>query len=481
MWNSGKIAKIVNGTLHGSDSAPFSGCTIDSRKVAEGELFVAIQGEKTDGHEYISKAFLAGASIVLAERSRLEAYGFPSIPQGKAIITVEQSLSAMQVLAKAWRNELDPIVIGITGSSGKTTTKDMVAAVLASRYKVHKNRDNFNNEIGLPLTILGARPGIQIMILEMGMRGLGQIKDLCDVCQPSIGVITNIGTTHMELLGSEEKIAQAKWELIDSLAEGGTAVLNAEDYFSVSQAEATLKNIIFYGTSGKYSVPDVRGRNLQVSGTMETLFTVQAGDEMAKVRLPLPGEHHVLDALAALAVGKELGVSLEEGALALKEFSLSKMRLEIQPGIGGSTLINDVYNANPASMKASLCVLAERGGTKTIAILGEMYELGEAAASGHREVGQLAAQLGIRELITVGQLAEEIAKGASDFGFPVTRIHICMDSDEAVAVTRKMIEKLGDGAWILIKGSRGMRMETVSASLLEDSLEKEMTGKNRAE
>lgn len=468
MWNSGKITEILNGKLYGSESTSFSGCTIDSRKVTEGELFVAIKGEKSDGHEYISKAFSAGASVVLAEKDRLEKLGVPLIPPEKAMIVVPDSIQALQELAKAWRKELGSLVVGITGSSGKTTTKDMVAAVLAQKYDVHKNSENFNNEIGLPLTILGAQLGTQIMVLEMGMRGLGQIQFLCDICQPTLGVITNIGTTHMELLGSQENIVQAKWELIDCLAEGGTAVLNAEDYFSVLKAAAADKKIVFYGIFGLHALPDVKGLNLKNSGTMETVFTIQAGEEIAEVILPLPGEHNVLDALAALAVGRELGVSLHEGALALGEFRLSKMRLEMQQGVGGSTIINDVYNANPASMKASLRVLAERGGLKTIAVLGEMYELGEAAGTGHREVGQLAAQLGISELITVGKLAEDIANGAMEVGFPVSRIHICSESDEAVVLTRKIVEELGTGTWILVKGSRGMKMEKIS-SLLQNS------------
>lgn len=467
MWDSGKIAGILRGKLYGSKAVPFKGCAIDSRRIGEGEAFVAIRGENTDGHAYIGKAFEAGAGMAIAEAERLEEYGLPEIPAGKALIAVRDSVEALQGLAKAWRQEINPLVIGITGSSGKTTTKDMVAAVLAQKYRVHKNKENQNNEIGLPLTILSAPAGTEVMVLEMGMRGLGQITALCKLCSPSIGVITNIGTTHMELLGSQEKIAEAKWELIDCLPEDGTAVLNAEDYFSVKKAKAEKKTKVFYGIKGEYVQPDVYGENLQALEALQTLFEAYAAEEKTKVILPLPGEHNVLDALAALTVGRICQVPLEKGSEALKNFELSKMRLEILPGVGGSIVISDVYNANPASMKASLQVLAQRGGEKTVAVLGEMYELGEAAASGHREVGRAAAELKMRQLVTVGKLAEDIAKGALGAGMPAERIHICEDCDQAARLTRQLLGEIGSHTWILVKGSRGMKMERVSEFLQE--------------
>jgi len=465
MWDSAKTAEILNGKLYGSPSAYFHGCAIDSRKVTEGEIFVAIRGENTDGHRFISNAYEAGAAIVIAEEERMVEGGIPEVPAGRALIAVGDSIAALQKLAKTWRIELNALVVGITGSSGKTTTKDMIAAVLAKKYRVHKNMENYNNEIGLPLTILSTPRGTEIMVLEMGMRGLGQINALCDVCSPSIGVITNIGTTHMELLGSQEKITQAKWELIDNLPRDGTAVLNSEDYLSVGKASSLRIKKLFYGIKGEYIKPDIQGSDIQAAGALETIFQANMGDENSRVNLPLPGEHNVLDALAALAVGRICGVSLEKGASALEEFKLSKMRLEIIKGISDSIIINDVYNANPASMRASLNVLAERGGEKTIAILGEMYELGDASVLGHSEVGQAAARLGIRELVTVGKLAQDIAQGALDAGLNSQRVHICEDCDQAVAITRQLLEGMESNTWILIKGSRGMKMERASDKL----------------
>jgi UDP-N-acetylmuramoyl-tripeptide--D-alanyl-D-alanine ligase len=466
MWNSGKIAQVLGGKLYGSEEVPFQGCVLDSRQVREGEVFVAIQGEKTDGHIYIRHAFEAGAGIVLAETARLEELGLPETPENKALISVRNSTAALQALAKAWRKEIKPLVVGITGSSGKTTTKDMVAAVLAQKYRIHKSRENHNNELGLPLTILSAPRETEAMVLEMGMRGLGQIAALCEICSPSIGVITNIGNTHLELLGSQEKIAEAKWELIASLPEEGTAVLNAEDFFSIEKAKKTVIKKVFYGIEGRYVQPDVYGEKLQVSGFLKTIFEANAYTEKTKIILPLPGKHNVLDALAALAVGLSCGVSLEQASLALERFELSKMRLEIFPGVAGSIVISDVYNANPASMKASLQVLSERGGSKTIAVLGEMYELGDAAISGHREVGQLASILKISELVTVGKLAEDIARGAMQAGLPAERIHVCGNCDQAAFLTRRLLEEIGPDAWILVKGSRGMKMERVSQQLV---------------
>lgn len=464
MLNSLRIAEIVKGKLYGSSSADFQGCEIDSRRVTPGELFIAICGEKTDGHKFIDKAFEAGAAIVIGEARRLEEGGLPEVPSEKALIAVEDSLGALQELAKAWIKEVHPLVVAITGSCGKTTTKDMVAAVLAQKYTVHKNAENYNNELGLPLTILRSPRDIEVMVLEMGMRGLGQIDALCRICNPAIGVITNIGTTHMELLGSQEKIAQAKWELIEFLPEKGIAVLNAEDYYSVTKAGSLPPSIqkIFYGTKGEYAQPDVSGKNLQIAGSLKTIFEASIGDQNVEVTLPLPGKHNVLDALAALAVGHICGVPLAKGALALEGFKLSGMRLEMLEGISDSVIINDVYNANPASMKASLHVLAERGGEKTIAVLGEMYELGDVCTSGHREVGQIVAQLGIRELVTVGKLAQNIAQGAIDSGLSAQRVHMSEDCGQAADITRKLLEEMKSNTWILVKGSRGMKMEKIS-------------------
>jgi len=471
-WDSGKIASVTGGELIGNSAVAFSGWETDSRRIVKGQAFAALRGENTDGHLYIEKAFAAGASVVLAEMTRLKQLraGDWKIPEDKAIVAVKDTQEALQQLAKAFREELKPLVVGITGSNGKTTTKDMTAAVLSRKFRVHKNFGNYNNELGLPLTILNASPETEVMVLEMGMRGSGQIRALCDICSPSVGVITNIGTTHLELLGTRERIAEAKWELIESLPDDGIAVLNAEDYHSAFKSGSTPVKKVFFGIKGEFAGLDVFAENIRSAGVdaglLNTCFEAIAGEERATVDLPLPGEHNVLDALAALTVGLQLGVSLESGAQALEGLQLSRMRLEVLNGIGDSVIINDVYNANPTSMKASLGVLAERGGEKTVAVLGEMYELGDAAISGHREAGQVIPLLGISELITVGELARNIAEGALDYGFPAEKITVCDNCAQAAAKAAELIDRYGPETWVLVKGSRGMKMESVSESLV---------------
>ncbi len=482
MWDSQRIADLVRGELTGDCQVRASGCCIDSRGVKAGEIFFALVGERTDGHDYIEGAWQKGASVVIGEKERLEHRREVRVPEGKALIRVESGLAAMQTLAQAWRKELGAKVVAITGSNGKTTTKDMVAAVLSEKYRTHKNLENQNNELGLPMTILKATENTEVLILEMGMRGLGQIAFLCDIACPDIGVITNIGTTHMELLGSQEAIARAKWELIEALPETGSAVLNGEDEWSVKQAEHDSHRTFFYGLEGRFHEPDLRGRSLTPFGTLGTCFQAEMGHgdrslvplgekqaaSSVTVRLPLPGEHNVLDALAALSVGVLLNVSLEEGCRGLAAMELSRMRLELQPGPGGSTLISDVYNANPTSMKASLQVLKERGGESTLAILGEMYELGQSCRAGHYEVGQTVADLGISELITVGPLAEEIARGALEKGLSPQRIHSFPEREGAIKKARELLAGLNQGTWVLIKASRGMKMEEVTRALRKD-------------
>lgn len=482
MWTSEDVAGFLNGVLLGEPKASACGCALDSRLVQEGGMFFALPGQKTDGHAYVDSAWRNGAGTVVALSERY-AGQVVTVPQGKALVLVASVTEALNRLAKAWRQELGAKVVGITGSNGKTTSKDMVAAVLGRRYQVHKSEGNHNNELGLPLTILTAPAGTEVLVLEMGMRGLGEIRALCDVCQPDIGVITNIGTTHLELLGSPENIAKAKWELIEALPPSGTAILNGEDEWSVNKGREDPHPQRIYGIQGVYAAPEVRAENVEADGILGTKFSAVWGSEQVRVHLPLPGEHNVLDALAALAVGTVLRVSLDEGAQGLLALELSKMRLEVFPGVAGSVLISDVYNANPVSMQASLRILKERsGGRPTLAILGEMYELGSASESGHQAVGKAVAELGIGRLICVGPLARAIAAGARAAGYPEEKTAVCADRAEAIERAREWLEgprasgvsvmgartnaaAVQQEAWVLIKGSRGMKMEEITVAL----------------
>ncbi|KGK90411.1 UDP-N-acetylmuramoyl-tripeptide--D-alanyl-D-alanine ligase [Desulfosporosinus sp. HMP52] len=465
-WTTKAVAKLVKGNLFGDPDLKVHGCILDSRQAQGGEMFFALPGERVDGHDYIDAAWNNGALLVIADEARFRGTGEPRVPEGKALLLVESVYKTLQDLAQYWRRELKAKVVGVTGSNGKTTTKDMIYAVLSQEFQVYRNKENHNNELGLPMTILNAPLGTEVLILEMGMRGLGEIKALCDIGKPDIGVITNIGTTHLELLLTQERIAQAKWELIDALPEGGVAIINAEDQFSVEKARKDLKHqISYYGIEGSFADPIIRGVQLRPWGELGTAFDVLYKDQRVTANLPLPGTHNVLDALAALNVGTMLGVSLDKGCTGLSKLELSRMRLEIRRGVSESVIINDVYNANPVSMQASLQVLKERGvGNRTLAILGEMYELGISAESGHREVGRALSDLGINELITVGKLAEEIAQGARLAGFPENHITVTYSREEAVKEALRLLA-LGQGTWVLIKGSRGMRMEEITAKL----------------
>ena len=518
-WTCGRVAGILQAPLCGAPEIPVQGCVLDSRLACGGEIFFALPGEKVDGHAFITKAWIQGAVLAVAQRERVLDYPeiFP-VPQGKALVLVESPQAALQVLAGAWRQELGAKVIGITGSNGKTTTKDMVHAVLAQKFRVYKNKANHNNELGLPLTILNAPADTEMLVLEMGMRGLGEIAALCAIARPETGVITNIGTTHMELLGSQERIAQAKWEIAAALPPGGVMILNAEDEWSVRKARENPDQAVrFYGIEGTYAEPDILGSDLTAVGDLGTKFQVRSNHEpimanndfgvtravrgtpaggenrrgqtleapgapeasliltsdfglrtsvCSEAILPLPGRHNVLDALAALTVGAVYGVPPAAGCRALAQLQLSGMRLEVVPGINESVLISDVYNANPVSMQASLDILKERSGQyQTLAILGEMYELGELSRQGHRQVGEAVARLRINGLITVGEMAADIAQGAIEAGYPGKRVFVTATRKQAVEAAANILQGSARPIWVLIKGSRGMKMEEITAQL----------------
>jgi UDP-N-acetylmuramoyl-tripeptide--D-alanyl-D-alanine ligase len=465
---AGAAARLTGGVLYGEAAAAWTGCAIDSRALTPGMLFVALPGERTDGRRFIGAAFAAGAAAVLCGPTPQRP------PAGRALIAAADPLAAMQELARARRALLQARVVAVTGSSGKTTTKDLTAAVLAVRWRTHKSEGNHNNEIGLPLTVLNAPAGTEMLALEMGMRGPGQIAALCRVCPPDAGVLTNIGAAHMEMLGSQENIARAKWELMDNLTPDGLAVLNAEDEWCAALGNRRSGAKVYYGTAGRYARPAVRAVSWRpaLGAGLSTLLRVTAEEggrrEEAEVTLPLAGEHNVLDALAALTAGRRYGVSLAAGAAALATARISAGRLETFAGEGGSTIIDDAYNANPLSMLASLRVLAERGGRQTIAVLGDMYELGAAEAEQHRRVGAAAAALGLGRLVGTGELGAQISAGALAAGMAPAAVSSCRDTSAALAGVRRILKEELPGAWVLVKGSRKMGMEEISQGLAKN-------------
>ena len=465
-------AQLLSG---GTASETFvRGVSIDSRTVKKGDLFFALKGQRTDGHSYVAAAFAAGAAAAVVSRvpEGLENNG----PSGfKPLLKVDDTLAALQKLAGWYRRQFKLPAVGVTGSTGKTTAKDLIAAVLASRGPVLKTEENFNNEIGLPLTVLNLNEEHWAAVFEMGMRGRGEIAELCRIARPTVGVITNVGHTHQELLGSIENIARAKGELLENLPSEGVAVLNGDDPRLRQLAEEARCRAVFFGIRTE---SDYCARNIRLKGRRGVSFTLCMPDGTAvEIALPVPGEHNVLNALAAFAVGDQLGLSAEEMAKAVRGAKLSSRRLDFRSGPRGAIIINDVYNANPDSMCAALRVLqavardeAERsegaaGRTpRSVAVLGEMYELGDFCGEGHRLVGEEVAKLDVSFLVTVGELAAEIARGAKDAGFPASRVKSVQTNADAVQV---LLEHLQAGDVILVKGSRGMHMEEIVEAMEE--------------
>jgi UDP-N-acetylmuramoyl-tripeptide--D-alanyl-D-alanine ligase len=446
-----KVIEVLNAVggklLSGEKGQNFSGVSIDSRKVKQGDLFVALPGVQTDGHLYVDAALNQGASGALISK-------VISYTGDKALIQVPDTLKALQDLARFHRQKHNVQVIGVTGSNGKTTTKDMIAAVLQEKFSILKTTGNFNNDLGLPLTLLELDSTHQWAVLEMGMRGLGQIKQLVEIAGPTIGVITNIGMAHIEILGSKEKIAQAKGELLVGLPPGGIAILNGEDEYCRRLGNDFAGKKIFYGFNADC---DIRAFNI-TPGDFSASFVVNCPQGNFFVRIPLPGEYNILNALAAVAVGLETGMNTEEIKEGLTKIKLTAMRLERMVGAAGEVIINDTYNANPDSMIAALQTLSNSAGTKKIAILGDMFELGEYSELGHRQVGRTIADLAIDLLITVGEQARYIGLEATAAGFLDTKVQHFSNKMEAAAFLVKEVSK---GDIVLVKGSRGMAMEQI--------------------
>lgn len=425
----------------------------DTRAVAKGDLFIALVGERFDAHDFIPQAIEKGAAAVIVSRPPASALAVP-------VLLVGDTLAALQRLAAYNRRQFNLPVVAVTGSNGKTTTKDLIASVLGRRYKILKTTGNFNNHIGLPLTLLKLDETYEAAVLEMGMRGLGEIDLLAGIAQPTVAVITNIGETHLERLGSVENIAAAKSEVLDHIDQQGTAVLNGDDSWVRKVAGKVRGRVLFYGVETEN---DIRAADIKTDG-MASVFTVHYQDRQAVVELPVPGQHNVLNALAAVGVGLVTGLSLEEAAAGLKQAELTAMRLEVLE-TGSYKIINDAYNANPASAKAALSVLSDQAGSRRrVAVLGSMFELGERAQAGHCEVGAAAFESGIEMLVTVGDLGEYIAQGALAKGMAPDLVFHCKDNALALEL---LDTRLKSGDVILVKGSRGMKMEEIVRGLMD--------------
>ena len=432
-------------------SVRFTEVSTDTRRIVPGSLFVALRGERFDGGDFAAAAVEKGAAGVLVSQSvAAEKVASLSVP----ILRVSDPLAAYQALAHAWRMKFQLPVVAITGSNGKTTTKDLAASVLGTAWPVLKTEANFNNEVGLPLTLLQLTPAHRAAVVEIGMRGLGQIAALALVAAPSIGVVTNVGETHIELLGSLENIARAKSELVEAIPAGGAVILNADDPRVAAMAK-TCRPTVRVVTFGIERAATVRGLDLVAEGLSSRFCVSFDGGDREAFTLPLAGRHNVYNALAALAVGWTLGLSPAAMGQGLAHPNLTGQRFECYEK-NGYTIINDAYNASPASMAAALATLSETARGRRVAVLGDMLELGAIARQAHRRVGEEAAAFGVELLFTCGTLGAEIAQAAQAAG--VKEVHACASHEEAGAFLRRSLQP---GDTILFKGSHGMRMDKI--------------------
>lgn len=443
----GNIAAACSGTYYGTEEAKektIADITTDSRKAGKDSLFVAIKGEKVDAHRFIPAVFEQGALCVICERA-------PEHPAG-AYILVESSLQAIKDIAEFYRKQLDMKVVGITGSVGKTSTKEMIASVLSEKYRVLKTLGNFNNELGLPLTVFRLREEDEIAVLEMGISNFGEMHRLSKIARPDICVMTNIGQCHLEFLGDRDGVLRAKSEIFDYIAEDGTIILNGDD-----DKLATLHDVkgitpVFFGINSDRKIYATNIHSLGLKGIACTVCTEQGDFD---VTIPIPGYHMVYNALAGTAVGLSLGMTTEEIKRGIEKLESLSGRFHIIE-TGEYTVVDDCYNANPVSMKASLKVLHDALGRK-VAILGDMGELGENEKQLHEEVGAEAGKQDIQLLICVGTLSAHMAMSAKETNPQMQVVH--MDTlEEALEAIPGLLQKEDT---ILVKASHFMHFEKI--------------------
>ncbi|MGA5041035.1 UDP-N-acetylmuramoyl-tripeptide--D-alanyl-D-alanine ligase [Streptomyces capoamus] len=461
-----EIAAVVGGQTHDipDPSAQVTGPVVrDSREVVPGSLFAAFVGERVDGHDYARAVVEAGAVAVLASR-----------PVGVPAIVVADVQTALGALARHVVRRLGATLVGLTGSAGKTSTKDLIAQVLRRKAPTVFTPGSLNNEIGLPLTALSATEETRFLVLEMGARGIGHIRYLAELTPPRIGLVLNVGTAHIGEFGGREQIAQAKGELVEALPQDGAAILNADDPLVKAMAARTKAKVVLFGESAE---ADVRAENVRLTDSGQPAFRLHTPSGASDVTMRLYGEHHVSNALAAAAVAHELGMSAEEIATALSEAgSLSRWRMEVTERPDGVTIVNDAYNANPESMRAALRALAAMGkGRRTWAVLGKMAELGDEALAEHDAVGRLAVRLNVSKLVAVGGIeASWLQLGAYNEGsWGEESVHVS-DAQAAIDLLRS---ELRPGDVVLVKASRSVGLESVAQALTETGAEGEVAAR----
>lgn len=447
------IAQMVDGRLSGSENIMVSNISTDTRNMEKDSLFVAISGEKFDGHNFIEQAVQNGAVLVMAQEGK-------DIPDDIPAVFVPDTVKALGRLASAYRDMFDIPVVAVTGSVGKTSTKDMIASILSAHFKVHKTKGNFNNEIGLPLSVLDLDETHEVAVFELGMRGFGEINELSKIVKPDIAVITNVGISHIERLGSRQNILKAKLEILDGLKSDGTVVLNGDDEL-LSGLRGLLKyKTLFYGIN---EGQDVWACDLSSQGENGVNFTVQTKSSDMELFIPAPGIHNVYNALAGIAVAQTLNLSEMEIEKGLLNFSSSRLRMSIEVK-NGIKFINDSYNAAPSSMKAALDVLCEVGsGMRKWAVLGDMLELGNWTEEAHKEIGRLVSQLCIDYLVGIGSFARWYIEGAEENKDNKTIPILFASISDAKPYIKTLMQK---GDVLLFKGSRRMNLDVLVQELL---------------
>lgn len=459
-WTLDEVLAATGGRLAAKTSPmDFAGIAIDSRTIAADQLFVAIVGDSHDGHRFVDSVIDGGARGVVVANDRLDALPVERLArEGIACVNVDDTTRALGDLARYNRRREALTVVAVTGSNGKTSTRMFLEAVVGRQYATLSTAGNLNNHIGLPMTLLRRSPAHAAAVLELGMNHAGEIDYLAGICEPDVGVITNVGPAHLEGLGSIDNIARAKGELLARIRPGGTAVLNADDARVAHLADGLACRVLHFGTA---STARVRAEAVHPTDA-GMAFTLVTPEHRTAVTLATPSRVMVSNALAAAAAGTVLGISLEAIREELEAFVPQAGRMGIRRPGRGICLIDDTYNANPASMAAAIDTLAYMGrGRRTIAVLGDMLELGAAADRLHRQIGGHAGRAGIDRLFVAGSFAGSVADGAADAGMTAERI-VCGGRDE---ITERLMRELAPNDVILVKGSRGMAMETVVAAI----------------
>jgi UDP-N-acetylmuramoyl-tripeptide--D-alanyl-D-alanine ligase len=447
--------------LQGERSAFFQGISTDSRTLSKGELFIALKGPRYDGHQFALQALEKKAGGVMIVEEMVGDFRWNGY-RPKAVIAVKDTLQALGDIARDRRRKYGTPVVALTGSNGKTTTKEMISACLETTFPILKTKGNWNNLIGVPLTLLNLTEKERVVVLEMGMNVPGEIGRLTEIAKPDVGLITNIQKVHLEGLGSLGRVKEEKGELFRRMKQDGAILVNRDDPSVIELASEFPGQKITFGIE---NLSDIMAQEIRLMGAEGTSFVLIIGGEEIEMTLPALGRHFVPNALAAIGIATLFGIEVKKAKEALEQFHLLPMRMEVCPLPGGAVLINDAYNANPKSMELALETLAEgKGKGRSIAVLGDMLELGDFTEEAHLQLGKKVRELSIDLLLTLGEEAPVVVASAIRHGFEPERAKVVESHSEAISILKQVIQK---GDWILIKGSRRMAMEKIVEGLKE--------------